>query len=50
MDTEEADWITAVFIMTIVQVDRVVAMNEDMEAGAEDEAVEVVLEQRLESC
>lgn len=50
MDAEEVDWITAVFIMMIVQADRVVAMNEDMEAGVEDEAAEVVLEQRLESC
>lgn len=50
MDVEEADWITVVFIMTIVQVDLVVAMKEDMEAGVEDEVAEVVLERRLESC
>lgn len=50
MDVEEADWTTVVFIMTIVQVDLVVAMKEDMEAGAEDEAVEIVLERCLESC
>ena len=50
MDVEEADWTTAVFIMTIVQVDLVVAMKGDMEAGAEDEAAEVALERWLESC
>ena len=50
MDVEEADWITVVFIMAIVQVDLVVAMKEDMEAGVEDEAEEVVLERCLESC
>ncbi len=50
MDVEEADWITAVFIMTIVQADLVAVMKEDMEAGAEDEAAEVVLERCLESC
>ena len=50
MDVEEADWITVVFIMTIAQADLVVAMKEDMEAGAEDKAAEVVLERCLESC
>ena len=50
MDVEEADWITVVFIMTIVQVDLVAAMKGDMEAGVEDKAEEVVLERCLESC
>lgn len=46
---EEADWIIVVFIITIAQADLVVAMKEDMEAGVEDEAAEVVLERCLES-
>ena len=50
MDVEKADWIIVDFIMMIVQVDLVVVMKEDMEAGAEDEAVEIVLERCLESC
>ena len=50
MDVEEADWITVVFIITTVQADLVIAMKEDMEAGAEDEAVEVVLERCLALC
>ena len=50
MDVEEADSITVVFTITIAQADLVIVMNEDMEVGAEEEAVEAVLERCLESC
>ena len=39
-----------VFIITIAQANLVIVMNEDMEVGAEEEAVEAVLELRLGSC